>query len=101
MIGKLGGKQSLEDAMMYLIVIAGVGFGLAMVGSWIEAEADKQIESLEEKAAENAESVLATSGYYEKTYAAKLIVKDIGEWMKLIGVLMLALGLVMMRTSRL
>lgn len=100
MIGKFGGKQSLEEAMMYLIVIAGVGLGLAMVGAWIEDEANTQIESLEENAAKNKESVLNTSGYYDKSYSAKLIVKDMGEWMKLIGVLLLAVGLIMMRTAK-
>lgn len=99
MIGKFGGKQSLEEAMMYLIVIAGVGFGLTLVGSWIEDDANKQLIDLSERSAQDTESVLATSNYYEKSIVAKVLIKDVGTWVKLIGVVLLGVGLIMMRTS--
>ena len=99
MIGKFGGKQSLEDAMMYLIVIAGVGFGLTLVGSWIEEDADEQIADITARADADPDGMLTTSNYYEKTYIAKVLIKDVGSWVKLIGVVLLAVGLIMMRTS--
>jgi len=99
MIGKFGGKQSLEDAMMYLIVIAGVGFGLTLVGSWIEEDADKQLVDLAARSAADSDGILATSNYYDKSIVAKVIIKAVGTWVKLIGVVLLAVGLIMMRTS--
>lgn len=99
MIGKLGGKQSLEDAVIYLLVIMGVGFGVSIAGAWFEQEATVQLIELDERATRDTESVLATSGYYEKSITAKVIMKDGGGWAKLIGIGIFLLGLVMLKTS--
>ncbi len=99
MIGKFGGKQSLEEAMMYLIIIMGVGVGITFVGSLIEDDANSQIQDMDERSAKDTESILAKNGYYEDQIVAKIIVKDIGGWLKLVGIVLLGMGFVMMRTS--